>query len=82
MSQGLLCPNLTKKVQKEVSQMANCKLSCAMLYGWFKCKLKLPKNQHKTKVKSSLNEIMKVYLATVTYFMCDLLFENGCFVKF
>ena len=44
MSQGPLCPNLTKKVQKEVSQMANCKLSCAMLYRWFKCKLKPPKN--------------------------------------
>ena len=24
--------------------MANCKLPCAMLYGWFKCKLKPPKN--------------------------------------
>ena len=43
MSQGPLCPNLTKKVQKEVSQMANHKLSCAMLYRWFKCKLKPPK---------------------------------------
>ena len=35
MSQGPLCPNLPKKVQKEVSQMANRKLSCAMLYRWF-----------------------------------------------
>ena len=43
MSQGPLCPNLTEKVQKEVSQMANRKLSCAMLYRWFKCKLKPPK---------------------------------------
>ena len=43
MSQGPLCPNLTKKVQKEVSQMANRNLSCAMLYRWFKCKLKPPK---------------------------------------
>ena len=39
------------------------------------------KNQHRTEVKNSLNEIMEVYLATVTYFMCDLLFENGYFVK-
>ena len=45
MSQGPLCPNLTKKVQKEVSQMANRKLSCAMLYRWFKCKLKPPKKE-------------------------------------
>ena len=43
MSQGPFCPNLTKKVQKEVSQMANRKFSCAMLYRWFKCKLKPPK---------------------------------------
>ena len=40
------------------------------------------KTNTKTEVKSSLNEIMEVYLATVTYFMCDLLFENGYFVKF
>ena len=33
MSQGLLCPNLTKKVQKEVSQMANHNFLHAMLYG-------------------------------------------------
>ena len=33
MSQGPLCPHLTKKVQKEVSQMANCNLSIAMLKG-------------------------------------------------
>ena len=31
MSQGPLCPNLTQKVQKEVSQMANGYLSCVML---------------------------------------------------
>ena len=42
----------------------------------------LIKKQHKTEVKSSLNKIMEVYLATVTYFMCDLLLENGWFVKF
>ena len=33
MSQGPLCPNLTKKVQKEVSQKANHNLPCAMLLG-------------------------------------------------
>ena len=31
MSQGPLCPNLTQKVQKEVSQMANRNLLCMML---------------------------------------------------
>ena len=33
MSQGPLCPNLTKKVQAEVSQMANRNLSCVILLG-------------------------------------------------
>ena len=33
MSQGPLCPNLTKKVQKEVSQIANCNLLSVMLLG-------------------------------------------------
>ena len=33
MSQGPLCPNLTQKVQKEVSQMANRNFSLAMLLG-------------------------------------------------
>ena len=41
MSQGSLCPNLTKKVQKEVSQMANRNLPCDPI-RWFKCKLKPP----------------------------------------
>ena len=33
MSQGPLCPNMTKKVQKEVSQMANRNLSHVILLG-------------------------------------------------
>ena len=33
MSQGPLCPNLTKKFQKEVSQIANRNLSCVILLG-------------------------------------------------
>ena len=33
MSQGPLCPNLTQKVQKEVSQMANCNFSPVILLG-------------------------------------------------
>ena len=53
MFQGPLCPNLSQKVQKEVSQMANRKLSSAMLYRWFKCKLKPPK-----KVGGDLGTVM------------------------
>ena len=33
MSQGALCPNLSQKVQKEESQMANHNLPCVMLSG-------------------------------------------------
>ena len=33
MSQGPLCPNLTKKFQIEVSQMANRNFICPMLIG-------------------------------------------------
>ena len=33
MSQGPLCPNLTKKFHKEVSQIANRNLPCMMLLG-------------------------------------------------
>ena len=33
MSQGPLCPNLTKKFQKEVSQITNCNLPRPMLLG-------------------------------------------------
>ena len=33
MSQGPLCPNLTKKFQEEVSQIANRNLSCVILLG-------------------------------------------------
>ena len=33
MSQGPLCPNLSQKVQKEVSQMAKCNLSPVILLG-------------------------------------------------
>ena len=33
MSQGPLCPNLTKKFQKEVSQIANRNFALVMLLG-------------------------------------------------
>ena len=62
MSQGPLCPNLSQKVQKEVSQMANRNLSCAMLYRWFKCKLKPPKNSN---VISHYRTLFRAKLTTV-----------------
>ena len=41
MSQGLLCPNLPKKVQNKVSQMAINNLSRVMLYGGLSLSLSL-----------------------------------------
>ena len=44
MSQGPLCPNLTKKVQKKVSQMAIHNFVMRDAIRWFKCELKPSKN--------------------------------------
>ena len=49
MSQAVWRPNLTKKFQWEVSQIAQKKFSCTMLLSGFKCKLKAPKNVNCTK---------------------------------
>ena len=46
MSQGPLCPNLNRKVQKEVSQIANHNLSVVMLLGGLSVNL----NHLKTKM--------------------------------
>ena len=46
MSQGPLCPNLTQKVQKEVSQMANRNLSRVILLGGLSVNLNHLKNQN------------------------------------
>ena len=68
MSQGPLCPNLTKKVQKEVSQMANRKLSCAMLYRWFKCKLKPPnKKAFQSKASHPLADRITINLCSTSF---------------
>ena len=40
MSQGPLCPNLTKKFQKEMSQIANCNFPLVMLLGGLSLKTK------------------------------------------
>ena len=46
MSQGPLCPNLSQKVQKEVSQMANRNLSvCPRLLGGLSVNLNHLKNK-------------------------------------
>ena len=46
MSQGPLCPNLTKKVQKEVSQIANRNLSRMILLGGLSVNLNHLKIKH------------------------------------
>ena len=65
MSQGPLCPNLTKKGQAEVSQMANRNLSRVILLGGLsvnlnhlKIKIQMAENRcltFWTCVKSTLN---------------------------
>ena len=44
MSQGPLCPNLTQKVQMEVSQIANCNLPRPILLGGLSVNLNHLKN--------------------------------------
>ena len=44
MSQGPLCPNLSQKVQKEVSKMANRNLSPVILLGGLSVNLNHLKN--------------------------------------
>ena len=46
MSQAVLSPNLTKKFQWEVSQIANKERTRSAI-RWFKCKLKPPKKDVK-----------------------------------
>ena len=46
MSQGPLCPNLTQKVQKEVSQIVNRNFSPVILLGGLSVNFKPPKNTH------------------------------------
>ena len=48
MSQGPLCPNLSQKVQKEVSQMANRNLSCVILLGGLSVNLNHLKRKRKS----------------------------------
>ena len=59
MSQGPLCPNLSQKVQKEVSQMANRNLSCVILLGG------LSVNLNHLKIN-----ILFILIITVKYFPC------------
>ena len=51
MSQGPLCPNLSQKVQKEVSQMANRNLSCVILLGGLSVNLNHLKTQTQTETQ-------------------------------
>ena len=59
MSQGPLCPNLSQKVQKEVSQMANRNLSCVILLGGLSVNLNHLKTneQHNAQISQVLKEV-------------------------
>ena len=58
MSQGPLCPNLTQKVQKEVSQMANRNFSPMILLGGLSVNL-----NHLTTTKNHLKYLLLLALA-------------------
>ena len=53
MSQGPLCPNLSQKVQKEVSKMANRNLSPVILLGGLSVNLNHLKSDKKNKTVTS-----------------------------
>ena len=59
MSQGPLCPNLTKKGQAEVSQMANRNLSRVILLGGLSVNLNHLKTneQHNAQISQVLKEV-------------------------
>ena len=73
MSQGPLCPNLTQKVQKEVSQMANRNLLCVMLYGGLSVNFKPPKNlKHVVPIftnKSELSCLSEMVWSIITWWL-------------
>ena len=56
MSQGPLCPNLTQKVQKEVSQMANRNFSPVILLGGLSVNLNHLKTLMKLKITISVSD--------------------------
>ena len=58
MSQGPLCPNLTQKVQKEVSQMANRNLPIGMLLGGLSVNL----NHLKTPIYQPLQFDLNIWI--------------------
>ena len=59
MSQGPLCPNLSQKVQAEVSQMANRNLSRVILLGGLSVNLNHLKTIHNEKA-STFHETLEV----------------------
>ena len=61
MSQGPLCPNLTQKIQREVSQMANQNFSCTMLLGGLSVNLNHLKMEPKTESKRSDNSFLSAF---------------------
>ena len=57
MSQGPLCPNLTQKVQKEVSQMSNRNFPLVMLLGGLSVNLNHLK-MRETNITNSLRSLL------------------------
>ena len=89
MSQGPLCPNLSQKVQKKVSQMANRNLSPVILLGGLSVNL-----NHLTRIKiaglcykstfSNINSItlvqlLVIYLCTSMRCYLKIGYKNYCY---
>ena len=58
MSQGPLCPNLTQKFQKEVSQIANRNFSCVILLGGLSVNLNHLKMEHLQNKYSAATKVL------------------------
>ena len=71
MSQGPLCPNLIKKVHREVSQKANHNLPCAMLSGGLSVNLNHLKITRAISRKL-INQIKKIVLSYLFSHLCAI----------
>ena len=74
MSQGPLCPNLSQKVQKEVSKMANHNLSPVILLGGLSVNL----NHLKLKVIKENSQCLSPIVICSDAQLYDFLYGRRC----
>ena len=72
MSQGPLCPNLSQKVQKEVSKMANRNLSPMILLGGLSVNLNhLKRTRRLSAMIDLMKNGLKMYVKKNTQIVCN-----------